>query len=895
MVIRFTVNAGYTLASQFFVDDLEVATGTNDCGIGVISHYAIYVDGGTQAPGNPLIPGIACVGTLITIEGHDSTGFPSAPNETITIRTDTNKGSWVQLISGTGAFNDTGTIVDGVASYTFPPGETSATFRFNYTDPVIDNDPVNFNIDSGFTVDGLEDPSLGVQLAGLIFYDETAGGPAPTAFPNQIAGKPSHSFFNAATIAIQAVRTSDLDPLACSPLFDSGKTLDFEFALECLDPATCTAELPGDDLGVEVNGNVITRVASDGMANSTSGPFATAFDITMQTQPSTDPGGSIEFQYNDVGQVQLHARYEIQLNDDADGLLRVGDYLEGNSSAFIVRPFGFDIDFNNDRFDNGIGSSSLSYAASADGTVLASAGEGFSTTISAVGWELGDDGDTNGIPDAGADLSNNQVTRSFGLESTAGDYEALVELVDVVLPVEDPGTGALDPASDNFDDFDSVVAGQSTQDMSFDEVGIIDLSVRLVQTGTSTDDTFMGLDEVADPGAELQGTIDDVGKFVPADFFISAGIINPRSLAAVQGSCIAQPMPGDFTYLGEEFGVSATITARNFSGGTTQNYFGDFAKLSGLDFSAASFVAFDQQAGDDTDYSTRVADPTAGADRSVMWGTAILNPGVATLLGNLIFNRQTSGAEEEPFTALTLGLGSNLVSTEYSGTLPDVTRGFALDLDTGSDATPDITIVADGVYRYGRLLVDNAFGSETEPLGIPFRIEYFDNGAFVLNTDDNCTTIEIDAGTVAINPEDSSIFFHSGVNGVADSYVAPLADGDSTIELDAGAVNGFTGVFEGQTVLRATGGDEGIDRPFEASAPGVDNDGSVIVEFNLTDTDLGFKLGFLAYDWRTPPELEDITANNSYTDNPRGLLDFGSYRGHDRVINWQEIYIGPGP
>jgi hypothetical protein len=31
----------------------------------------------------------------------------------------------------------------------------------------------------------------------------------------------------------------------------------------------------------------------------------------------------------------------------------------------------------------------------------------------------------------------------------------------------------------------------------------------------------------------------------------------------------------------------------------------------------------------------------------------------------------------------------------------------------------------------------------------------------------------------------------------------------------------------------------------------------------------------------------------NYNDNPRAIIEFGSYRGHDRVINWQEIYTGP--
>ena len=69
----------------------------------------------------------------------------------------------------------------------------------------------------------------------------------------------------------------------------------------------------------------------------------------------------------------------------------------------------------------------------------------------------------------------------------------------------------------------------------------------------------------------------------------------------------------------------------------------------------------------------------------------------------------------------------------------------------------------------------------------------------------------------------------------------------------------------------------------------------MIVEFNLSDPQLPYLLDFLSYDWRTPGELDDETEDGIYTDNPRSRLEFGSYRGHDRVINWQEIYIGPTP
>jgi len=52
-------------------------------------------------------------------------------------------------------------------------------------------------------------------------------------------------------------------------------------------------------------------------------------------------------------------------------------------------------------------------------------------------------------------------------------------------------------------------------------------------------------------------------------------------------------------------------------------------------------------------------------------------------------------------------------------------------------------------------------------------------------------------------------------------------------------------------------------------------------------------LDFFSYDWRGAGEIENINEDGIYTDNPRGQVGFGSYRGHDRVLNWQEIFTPP--
>ena len=68
-----------------------------------------------------------------------------------------------------------------------------------------------------------------------------------------------------------------------------------------------------------------------------------------------------------------------------------------------------------------------------------------------------------------------------------------------------------------------------------------------------------------------------------------------------------------------------------------------------------------------------------------------------------------------------------------------------------------------------------------------------------------------------------------------------------------------------------------------ATAPGEGNSGTVDIELDLD----ALGLPFLRYSW--PHE------GNDYDDNPRARLEFGVFRNHDRLINWQEVYNGATP
>jgi uncharacterized repeat protein (TIGR01451 family) len=881
--VRFLVSGGYTGTSRMFFDNVELATGTTDCGIGSIDHYEIRIDGitGTSAT---LVPGIQCVGSVVTITGHDLSDFPSAANETITLSTTStgpsNGGDWT-LLSGNGLLSN-GTLGDGIATYAFAPGEQSVSLIFNYTAPAAEDEQVNINVSASHPVLVSEDPTLQVDLAGLLFYNETANNPVNISpIPTQIAGKPSNVLPDIRLITIEAVRTSDNDPQACSPLFDAGNTPTIGFAAECIDPAGCSASLTDQ---FQINGTAMTPAPDDTDPNTTSASFV---DVTVPLvdQGAGRIGGNLVFSYADSGSIQIHAEYEIPLGNNPAGTLS-GDSLTGVSNVFVVRPFGFDLDFSDDRFLNGLGGSS--YAADANGTRFAIAEAPFDATVTAVLWQSEDDDDlvegNDGIPDQGANLSNNARTPNYGNESTAADYDVLVSLNQIVAP-----TSTVGALSNNL--FTNVDEGFQLQSMRFDEVGIIDLDITLVDSADGTTPIgFMGTGNI------LRGNLKNVGRFYPQDFQIyGTPRVIPRPLADAEPYAIGM---STFTYMGENFGLSVPVRARNADGEVTRNYIGDFAKLGdGInDFSADKFFAVEvlPGAGDDNNLSSRIAfgNPLWSTNPSISWNS---NPqvdgGEGLITGNLVFERQTSGEQDGPYEDLTIA-----INTQDSDTVP-----FVLDLDIDDAVGDDAAIIDTAEFRYGRLLIDEAFGSELDPVGITFRVEYWDGTDFVLNTDDSSTTIFYDAS--------ENVSANRSLRWVGGTFQDNLVEDDNDIAepgesfLELAAIQADTDVtrsiYQGQTLFRSnvdldTDGFQD-DSPIFASAPGEGFEGSAIVEFNLNDASLPFSLDFLSYDWRGGgvDEYDEIPDGVDYDDNPRSVVNFGSYRGHDRIINWQEIYIGP--
>ncbi|MCH7672927.1 MAG: hypothetical protein IIB72_12260 [Proteobacteria bacterium] len=861
LYVRFRVSSGYTLAAQFFVDNVDLVSGTTDCNIGVIDHYQIIHDG----------TGISCLGSTITIIGHNATHFPSAPGdgEVMALATFQNKGTWASVIAGSGSLADVtvqaavAANTDGAGTYTWFGNEDTIQLRFNYTDLSTNPELVNFDLGGTFSEDGAtpnHDNDLSISEAGLLFYNETAQAPG---IPTQIAGKPSNQYGSEDVIILQAIRTSDDDPSVCEPLFPDTQVVNIDFGAECDDPASCSG---GDSFSV--NGVGITLNDFNGV------PGADTYQsvpVTFTNQ-TTSTGAVLVLNYSDAGQIELHARYDIPFDNNPENAITSEDFIVG-SNSFVVRPFGFDIGFTTDP-------NAANYRADdANGSAFKTAGTTFATTVTAKAWDPAqpeDDMNQDGIPDDDADLSDNPTTANFGAQGTPEEDDVIITHV-LVAPA-----GGVAGSLTGGNLFTSYNFGVSNEDMSYDEVGIITLTAKLA------DNNFMG------SGEDVQGNVVNVGRFYPHNFNLS--------MAAAGAVCTPK---SDFTYMGQRFTVSFMLEARNEANVRTQNYASTFVKLSDSDFdNDAFFHAVDDIDGlADVDYSSRISS-LDGSFFAMFDDVGVGTPGIGSVMGTLVFARENDGllvegAEDGPYT---VRIGTNFVDSDA---VPIALTAISdIDVDDGTNEDTNAIYreisAADVEFRYGRLFIDNAYGPETEALEISLRVEFWDGGAFVLNTDDDCTVIS----NVALAP---------ALSIVPLSYSAPdfapdaLAIGDTTIGQGLGLTN--ITLFGGQTSRSedGDGNDENdSDRPFIASAPipGVDVPiGSVLVEFDLGSGLLPAVLNFLKYDWRggaggslfdeVPEDLLPATPTGDvYNDNPRALIEFGSYSGHDRVINWQEIYLG---
>ncbi|UZE98080.1 DUF6701 domain-containing protein [Alkalimarinus alittae] len=383
--------------------------------------------------------------------------------------------------------------------------------------------------------------------------------------------------------------------------------------------------------------------------------------------------------------------------------------------------------------------------------------------------------------------------------------------------------------------FDGAPSGgeEKISDQQIGEVGVF--------TITATPPAYFGV-----PVAVASVESANIGRFYPASFDVS------MTSADFNLSCNSS-----FTYMGQPFGYltppEVTIKALSYTGDLTQNYEGDFWKLgtslnqgSSCTGADSGFCYTDNVAG-----AALFSAPTA----SQSYGSILNANGLITLTMHPLlsdefnYQRPISGALVSPFDA-DVRLNIKLIdSDDVEGGAELANIGFSGDPDAATAGAPMNTTVNE-YLKYGRWVLENAFGPETNPLKIPMSAEFYDGTRFVVNTADNCTTFNAPDMRVTPSLNNSGTTSASG-SGVAVSGLAALSD------------------------------------QISLSAPGDGKDGFAELCIDVQN--------WLKFDWNGDGLDESQVCDTSASptmgdnDNPMSTATFGRYRGHDRIIYWREL------
>lgn len=228
-----------------------------------------------------------------------------------------------------------------------------------------------------------------------------------------------------------------------------------------------------------------------------------------------------------------------------------------------------------------------------------------------------------------------------------------------------------------------------------------------------------------------------VGRFIPDHFALSGGAVVNRSAT---GACTGAA----FTYMGEALAPNFVLTAQNAANGTTVNYTGAFARLN-----------IPTQLG-----IGAIDDPAAGVRRLVAVCPAPATPPVVPAVPCLTLGTpsgsfasgvsgvislpmqfERSSAPAAPYTAFKVGV---------MPIDPDGVRIAAYNLDTVNvvAGVNQRALVAASVVRYGRMQVDNAYGSELLNLSVKVAAQYYNGSAWVASTQDSCSPLDAAGFTV---------------------------------------------------------------------------------------------------------------------------------------------------
>ncbi len=766
-----------TALSQLQIE--SIFQDTHPCAAAGVDHFTLSHDNA----------GINCRPENVVLRAEDASGNPVTDyTGSVDLSTTTSNGDWA-IGTGNGSLSDGGGD-DGSATYTFAGGDDGeVTLAFSNTHA----ETLNIDATDGTASDDDTEGDITFRPWGFEF--------TPDPIPTQVAGRPFD-------LTLTAVGELPSDP-GCNVIeeYDGDRDLAFWFDYE--DPGSGTVD-------VTVDGTAI--------AGSETG-------ATDQTIAFSNGEATVPVDYRDAGEIQLHAKDDDGVGEppaaSGDELVS-GGAIGGGTNPFVVRPFGFYLDFDpdgdgtfDDRSANTGCGAQTSCAADATGDVFATAGADFAVRIAAVVWQSADDSDGDGRPDGNAILGDNAETPNFGQEATPETVDLARTLV-----APSPGASASLANATGIGGFSG--GAREVNDLRYSEVGIIDLDATL------SDGAYLGTVDVG-------GAVADVGRFRPADFAVSV-----REAGMYAATCA-----GTFSYVGEAFGYELRprldITARNAGGATTENYRGNFIKLAGADV-AVTPPTSDASAIGNVSGTTDVA-----VTPSLNTG-AVADDGDGDALGNGVLVYSFDGGDRYTYDKV-----HNARIDAFDADLP-ITVDDVTDADGVTDASlpsPNPFTPTGVQIRFGRLIVDDAFGPEIAPVEQRWRIEYWQGTNWATNAADGCTTLALG----------------SDVDLTGDGGTS---NGDQTVTLNDSGGTGTTEITSGDVAF--TSGTATVVH----DAPGEGERGWIGVA-----SDLGAAHHLLVDD------NDDGGNDGPYDVNPAARVTFGVFAGESEQIYLREVFPTP--
>ncbi len=657
---------------------------TNPCQI--TDHYAIV--GSTSA--------VTCDTTSVQFIAHDSTHTAVAPSAgtVLSLSTSTSTGVWqAGLLAGSGGWGPSG-VNNGLATYTWPGGESSFTVNLRNSNAATLN--INVSDTNGKSEAGTEDLSIAFVDSG---FRVTTNGTSTATIATQLSGKSSNTGFNAQTLYLQAIRT-DTSTGSCVGAIQS-QTATIQMAGTRVNPTGGTSQVSAL--------NSSNALVALGTGAGTTGTF-TNITLTFDAQSKAP----LVLNYPDAGSISVSAQFQLPAPP-------ASTFITGSSNVFVVRPFGF-------AFRGANATTAIQHGTTSASTLLAAAGDNFTMTVAAYQWAAGEDTDNDGIPDAGVNLTNNGTTPNF---AASVSVTPTANLPGAAVGSVSRGATCASAATIAAGSFASGVATLS--DWCYSEAG------NVLLTATSTDYIATGVNITGNSGLDGTGAAAGyVGRFRPKYFVLNG----PGTLA---NRPALSPCASTFTYIGENMTIGFTLLARNTQGVTTQNYTGAYAKLGLNTFS--NFV-FGAKSGT-TDLSSRIA--TTGTPTGT-WSNGI---GAVSTAANI----SRAAAADGAYTGLQFGIAPS----DGEGVVMS-----AFDFDANSDSVNERTNL--GVtteVRFGRLALNNVFGSELLDLPLSMETQYFSNGIFQTNALDSCTTLAAsNIRMTAVGTPDLSTTCKTGLNPI---------------------------------------------------------------------------------------------------------------------------------